>query len=313
MRLFFKIFLIISIGLTGPACLARAPKGNLVYCSYSNSKAGLGRNYCELFLNPGAEPRVNVMLHEGLVAIRSGDQPEIRMEYPLEPEDYGRVRKLQNWLKKKNVHKLNGYNLTPFRAGGTTYRIYMEYDSGDSVEAHWYGQGAEKKALAAYAYIEKFFEPWVDQAVIDGEPISECRITSTHTATRAFNSCYLLCQPGGVPVVALSLNEGGKEYYWQYDLVAESERDSIRALQQELVRMGAVSLGDYSNDEFIEGGTIYTVELVYPTGHRQMMRWHAREVDLKAEAVYDRINAFFAPWKAKARENMSLKADGISG
>ena len=49
--------------------------------------------------------------------------------------------------------------------------------------------------------------------------------------------------------------------------------------------MGAVSLGDYSNDEFIEGGTIYTVELVYPTGHRQMMRWHAREVDPKAEAV----------------------------
>ena len=77
--------------------------------------------------------------------------------------------------------------------------------------------------------------------------------------------------------------------------------------------MGAVSLGNYSNDEFIEGGTIYTVELVYLTGHRQMMRWHAREVDPKAEAVYDRINAFFAPWKAKARENMSLKTDGISG
>jgi hypothetical protein len=43
----------------------------------------------------------------------------------------------------------------------------MEYSSGEKVDARWYGHGVKKEALSAYRFIERFFEPWVEQARTD--------------------------------------------------------------------------------------------------------------------------------------------------
>ena len=76
----------------------------------------------------------------------------------------------------------------------------------------------------------------------------------------------------------------------------------MQKLQQDLIKLGATAMGDYTNDEFIEGGTVYTVLLTYASGRSQKLYWHARDVDPLVQAIYDRLEAFFAPWEAKARE-----------
>ena len=41
-----------------------APKGKLIYCSYScNRHAGLGKSYCELIADEGKEPQIVVSLY----------------------------------------------------------------------------------------------------------------------------------------------------------------------------------------------------------------------------------------------------------
>ena len=40
----------------------------------------------------------------------------------------------------------------------------MEYDSGDHVDARWYGSKVKDLAIKAYNYIEFFFRPWVERA-----------------------------------------------------------------------------------------------------------------------------------------------------
>lgn len=160
MKSVYKILLIMAIGLFGlTACQAKAPKGQLIYCSYSSSgSAGLGKDYCELIADPGTEPKVVVVLHEGN---RFGD-PEIHEEYPVSPED---IRALQDWLAANKVHKLDGYNLDEAITGGYAHRIYMEYDSGDKVDARWYGSKVKDAAIAAYNHIMFFFKPWCDRAI----------------------------------------------------------------------------------------------------------------------------------------------------
>ena len=155
MKIFVKIILVMAIGLCGVVCQARkAPKGNLIYCSYSQvGTEGLGKEYCELIADPGTEPRVHVVLNQG----NRFHYPEVDQEFSATPED---VQNLQNWLKENKVYKLDGYNLQEAITGGKAYRIYMEYDSGDKVEARWYGIKVKDKALEAYHYIYTFFKPW---------------------------------------------------------------------------------------------------------------------------------------------------------
>ena len=293
---FRKILLIMAVGLSGLACLAKAPKGKLIYCSYARTgMAGLGKDYCELIADPGTEPKVKVVLDEGN---RFGN-PVIREELPASAED---VRTLQTWLEEHKVHELAGYYLNEEMAGGHSYRIYMEYDSGEKVNAYWYGHGVKEEALAAYAHISSFFEPWRKLAVRKNEPISGCSIEAVHTATRAVDACRLLCDPGSIPAVIVNLNvdniRDDREYHGQY----QGDEESVRKLQEDLIKLGVYSLGDYTNDEFIEGGTRYRVQLFYASGRQQTLSWHAREVDDRAEAAYKLIDAFFGPWKAKARE-----------
>jgi hypothetical protein len=157
MRTLSKIFLIMAIGSIGTACLAHVPRGRLIYCSYSCSgSAGLGKDYCELIADPGTTPRV-------VVALKIGNrfrEPEIRAEYPVGQET---VDSLQAMLAEAKVYKLDGYNLDEPISGGYAYRIYQEYDSGQKVNARWYGHNIQDKAWTAYHLIKAFFQPWVNQ------------------------------------------------------------------------------------------------------------------------------------------------------
>ena len=159
MKTWIKTLLIMVMGLSGAVCGAQeAPQGRLVYCSYScTGAAGLGKDYCELVADPGTAPKVVVALKQGN---RFGE-PEIRAEYPVAPEV---VDSLQAGLAERNVHRLNGYLVEEAMTGGYTYRIYQEYDSGEKVNASWYGHNIKEEAWAAYNYIATFFAPWRKQA-----------------------------------------------------------------------------------------------------------------------------------------------------
>ena len=158
MKTCYKILLIMAIGVFGlTACQAKAPKGRLIYCSYSSSGFGLGKEYCELIADPGKEPVIRVVMREGN---RFGD-PEIHEEYPITPDDF---QPLEEWLKSNKVHKLNGYNHEEPISGGYAHRICMEYDSGDKVEARWYGSKIKDLAIRSYNYIDWFFKPWRERA-----------------------------------------------------------------------------------------------------------------------------------------------------
>lgn len=155
----YIILFIMAVGVLGVACQAKVPKGKLIYCSYARTgAAGLGKNYCELIADPGTDPIVRVVLN----ADNRFDEPEVREEYPTTAED---VASLQEMLESNKVYKLNGYNLEEPITGGYSYRIYMEYDSDDRVEARWYGHKVKDQAIDAYNYIEYFFKPWRDRAV----------------------------------------------------------------------------------------------------------------------------------------------------
>lgn len=143
--------------LTGCSLQAKAPKGKLIYCSYAaTGSAGLGKNYCELIADPGQPAKVVVVLNHDC---RFAD--EIHEEYPATQAS---VDSLQQLLANAKVYKLNGYSVEEPISGGHSYRIYMEYDSGEKINARWYGHHIKDEAIAAYNMIEAFFEPWSKQA-----------------------------------------------------------------------------------------------------------------------------------------------------
>lgn len=137
---------------------SRQPKGELIYCSYAcRGAAGLGADYCELVADTDSIPKVVVVLNEGN---RFGD-PVIRRSYPVEKSV---VDSLAQLLSDQKVYTLDGYRVEEPMTGGHSYRIHMEYSSGDQVTAFWYGHDISDKALAAYALIERFFTPWRTRA-----------------------------------------------------------------------------------------------------------------------------------------------------
>ena len=158
MKKLIYLVLVMALGLFGCGSSAQAPQGKLIYCSYScTGAAGLGKDFCELVADPGEEPKVVVALH---LDNHFGD-PEIRKEYPVTADV---VDSLQALLSGAEVYRLNGYDVDEAITGGYVYRIYQEYDSGEKINARWYGHDIKAEALAAYAMIERFFEPWRTQA-----------------------------------------------------------------------------------------------------------------------------------------------------
>ena len=93
--------------------------------------------------------------------------PEIRKEYPVTADI---VDSLQTLLANAEVYKLDGYDVDEAITGGYVYRIYQEYDSGEKINARWYGHDIKAEARAAYAMIERFFEPWRTQADTPEQP-----------------------------------------------------------------------------------------------------------------------------------------------
>ena len=160
-----KLYLltIMTAGLLSCGFSAPKPKGNLIYCSYAQrGAAGLGSDYCELIADQDSIPRIVVVLNEG----NRFEDPVIRREYAVEKET---VDSLSAILLDAKVYKLDGYRLEEPIAGGHSYRIYMEYSSGDKVNAFWYGHNVKDEALAAYNLIKRFFSPWQERAVRDGK------------------------------------------------------------------------------------------------------------------------------------------------
>lgn len=158
---FKKVLLILALSFMIPSInscnlWSQAPKGKLIYCSYSQTgAAGLGKDYCELVADPGQQPKVVVVLdHECRFAL------ERRQEFEV---DSTVVASLQKQLEEAKVWKLDGYNLDEPICGGHVNRIYMEYDSGEKINARWYGTKIKKQAIEAYNMIEYFFKPWRDQ------------------------------------------------------------------------------------------------------------------------------------------------------
>lgn len=154
-----KTLIVFAFLAIGSFCLAQAPKGELIYCSYSRTgAAGLGKDYCELIADPGRTPKVVVALNLGN---RFG-KPETHAEYPVGKEV---VDSLSKMLADARVYKLNGYSVDEHITGGYTFRIYQEYNSGEIINAHWCGHNIKSEALSAYRMIEAFFRPWCSHSV----------------------------------------------------------------------------------------------------------------------------------------------------
>lgn len=293
MKLIFKIISVMALGLFGTSCLAQAPKGKLTYCSYSSTgAAGLGKDYCELIADPGKAPKVVVALNLG----NRFNDPEIRAEYPVGQETVDSLAKL---LAEAKVYKLNGYNFEEAITGGHSHRIYQEYDSGEKINARWYGNHVKQEAWAAYRMIEAFFAPWRTQATKENDPVVRFEIFAERVAGRGTDHFLLLAQNGSTPRVIYDLNIDSRfreEVHEQFDLETDEDLQKVLRLQQDLIGLKTAALGDYKKDDSLNGGTIYSVELNYASGARQSLYWHTQDVNPTAQATYNRIRAFFAAW-----------------
>ena len=290
MKRLLKILIVMSLCAIWTSCLAKAPKGKLTYCSYSRAgSAGLGKDYCELIADPGETPKV-------VVALKIGNrfrEPEIHAEYPVSQEVVDSLRKL---LADHKVYQLNGYSVDEAITGGYAHRIYQEYDSGEKVNARWYGHDVKAEAWTAYRMIESFFEPWRSQAIRDNRIPVRCEVIVERVAGRGTDHYLLMAEPGSVPFVVLDLNVdnrlGKEEVHRQFDI----DEEPVRALQQKLIGLGSGSLGDYKKDDALEGGTIYSIRLEYGPDDRQTLYWHTHDVDPAAQALFDCLHSFFTQW-----------------
>lgn len=290
MKPLFIILIALAFLSIGTSCLAQAPKGDLIYCSYSRSgAAGLGKDYCELIADPGQTPKVVVALDLG----NRFEKPETRVEYPVGKEV---VDSLSKMLADAKVYKLNGYSVDEHMAGGYSYRIYQEYASGEKINAHWYGHNIKSEALSAYHMIEAFFRPWRTRAIKENDPPVIIDVEANRTGGRGTNHFVLLAQNGFRPRVIFDLDVNSRlkeEVHEQFNLESEEDIQKVKRLKDDLIALGAISLGDYEKNDALEGGTIYTVELTYASGAKQRLYWHSHDVDPKAQAIYNRIQAFF--------------------
>ena len=137
-----------------------APRGKLIYCSYASDRhAGQGKSYCELIADVGKRPQVVVSLYNNCFY-----REAVHKTFDVKEQD---VERMQQLLAELEVYKLNGYKHNETLEGGTTYRIYMEYVSGEKVNAVWNGHHVKAEAASAYAAIERFFTPWREKVDVE--------------------------------------------------------------------------------------------------------------------------------------------------
>lgn len=139
-----------------------APKGKLIYCSYSCRRpAAGGTEYCELIADSGQVPKVRVVLWENCHWHK-----EAKREFTAGPLD---VAKMQQLLNELEVWKLSGYQHDEMLDGGATYRIYQEYSTGEKYNASWSGHHVSADAEAAYSRIKDFFALWRESVETESE------------------------------------------------------------------------------------------------------------------------------------------------
>ena len=165
MRIFNKrIFtLIMAVSLFSCGLPARKPEGDLIYCSCRRAgAAGLGTDYCELIADKDSIPKVVIVMDKDN---RFGD-PVVKRTYEV---DGSVVDSLARILAEIKAYKLSGYHLEEPITGGHSYRIYMEYSSGEKINADWYGNHVKDEAILAYNTIHRFFSPWCEKARKEGK------------------------------------------------------------------------------------------------------------------------------------------------
>ena len=83
-------------------------------------------------------------------------------------------------------------------------------------------------------------------------------------------------------------------------LNAEADIERVEQLKQALIDMDAIELGDFKQDDYIEGGNTYSVSLEYRDGRKQTLSWHTnRAVEPAAQAIYSTVMAFFSPLRKR--------------
>ena len=122
------------------------PEGKMVYCSCSYTNYGLPvgeiqRSYYELIADEGMSPKV-------VFCEDRGDSE--KTEYEATEQD---AETLSQLLRDMNVFRLNGYHADERMTGGTSYRIHMEFASGEKLNADWFTHNPLPLAAKAYSTI----------------------------------------------------------------------------------------------------------------------------------------------------------------
>ena len=110
----------------------RIPDGDMIYCScsarYHGMPAGeVHHDFYELITDKDKAPKV---VH----GVDRGDGAE-KTEYAATAED---VAKLHKMLSDLEVIKLKDYQVEERLLGGVTYRVYMEFSSGEKLNSFWF-------------------------------------------------------------------------------------------------------------------------------------------------------------------------------
>lgn len=127
------------------------PEGKMIYCScaYTNNGLPVGQiqhSYYELIADEGMTPKV-------VFCEDRGDAE--KTEYPATEQD---VIELSNILRDKNVFLINGYHVDEQMTGGTSYRVHMEFSSGEKLNAAWFAEHPMPLAVETYAIILRYLK-----------------------------------------------------------------------------------------------------------------------------------------------------------
>ena len=132
-----------------------APKGHMIYCCYADKRNdGWGRNFCELINENG---KTTVVVYEYNHEMPKPDERHYEVSADV-------ARQLETIIRENKFYEINGYKAIESMMGGSTKRVYMEFDSGEHINAEWFTSNPNKLAVSAYQAIFNFFQPWVEIA-----------------------------------------------------------------------------------------------------------------------------------------------------
>ena len=123
------------------------PEGKMIYCSCAYTNYGLPvgeirHSYYELIADEGTDPKVIFYEDRGVDVKKT--------EYRATEQD---VSGLSRILREKDAFVLNGYNVDEQMTGGTSYRVYMEFSSGEKLNAIWFTEKPLPLAMEVYGTI----------------------------------------------------------------------------------------------------------------------------------------------------------------